>query len=220
MESIFDDLNQHRIAPQRFGLAIAICIVCIVLSNSYFFLDKNWNHIFYLANVLVSIYLLVQFRRYLGNFMAARPVFLLKLKIIASWIMFGLLLLNLLYRIPEQKDVILPWYWLRILLFVVLYYVIILFDLVVSVLNGIALQKIPNDFVGITKTLGIVNAYIIPLPYLIANMISLLPKLNHIYNADENLPVRLVVHTFFLIPTFLLMLIFFRARRFQFRNEI
>ncbi len=221
MPGIFDDLKQNRIAPQRFNLAITYAITSVILAYTYLFFHGSTKRIFYISDMLFGLLVLFEFVRYLRNFTAGRAVYWIKWKLAANITIFCIFLFGIIYSHYLYKLNLISKQWLNTWVFTVFYYMVLLLDVLCSILLGGALLKVRNDFIGLLRNMGILLTFIIPLPYLSITLFNFFsPSFTTWCDSDTSIMFRIVMITFFLMPTFLILRIFLRAKKYQWKNNI
>jgi len=225
MESIFDDLDSDRIAPQNFRLAIAMALACIVVSSIYCFPGQRYNHFIYFFENILWLYLQFFFRTYLQNFRAVQAIKWTKWSIVlsiaalfAALIAYGNPHMVATHLVSEVSPLIKA---LASMIFAALLLPLI----ILTVGLGIALQKIKNDFVGLLRGYGIVLALLTPVAG-VWSVVFLFPNgARKLFSFCPALPdiIGVVIN---MVPVAIILVIYYRALKYQqkgapntFRNE-
>jgi hypothetical protein len=207
MSSIFDELDDKRLAPQNFGSAIFICVLSIFLG--FVGCLKIYVSFISVVNTILAVIILMHLRRYLSNFFATQArlwllvwminyavSILLPLLMIAP-VYFGLIPLGEIYRHFFDVSLI----------------IIDLVGIFAIIMSGVALIKIRDDFVGLLRPLGLVYLWLrVPLE-LFSAFLSDFAAGQRVFFRME--PYYGFVSTFlFSCSTMVIIAIFARARRF------
>jgi hypothetical protein len=188
MESIFDEIDKDRIAPQEFSLAIFIGIIYFVLSYAYIAFDKDTREISIAINTVFGIILLTFLKNYIKNFNRPAAEKWVKLKIGANIITFLILICLCIYNDNRHPQVVTPNRQYKGYFIAILYFLTSLFDLLVSILFGLELMKIKNDSIGLLRQLGKLIAYYLPVAYFIILGLMFYTPFRIIY-ISENRPL-------------------------------
>ncbi len=209
MDSIFDDLDEQHIAPQKFTQGIAACVAVIALSYAHIFLWQTATSVINMLIIAVTIYVQVFFRNYLRNFSAWMAVSWVKWQIRLTTLSLVLALISYLEPVNALSLIIsrVSYYNLMPVLIVIL----LAISIYVDIRAGIALQKIDNDFIGLLRPLGIFMASAIP-------AVTVFSFLFAYFGARYTFPysiraLQLLETTVDLVPMVLLALIFSRAMK-------
>jgi len=202
MESIFDELDKKNIASQRFWLAIIVCSLSISLSYVDLFTENyGYKAILFLSNMTLGIVILSFFKKYLQNFRSGRAGYWIKWWIVMYVVMiitslvYGLI--STAYHLSNNNPYLWSYY---ILLFAFNYF---------AIRAGIILRKIPNDFIGLLRTMGFLYIFLMPS----VELISLIEYSDYVKKilGGHNPLFHLVLNTFYSAPILLLIVIFYRA---------
>ena len=216
MESIFDEIDKKRIAPQRFEWAVVACVSYIVLTYVYVFCSEENKQAFYLLNQLVGIIVLFFFIKYLQNFKSDTAVFWTRFNIVFSIVA---LIVSLLLTVSRAMLLHTYVYHLFSSLASIIILLLFVLGFIILIAGGIAYMKIGNEPTGLIKKIGIVNAFILPLPYL-CMFVFFLANARHKFPHDQYTLIMLVFGTLFLIPTFIMGIVFYRVNKIQAQNDI
>jgi len=210
-----DDMQQtdeYNIWPekmllhQNFQLAITVGFLEIVFFSLEY---MSWSisiHLFNGDHLLLSllcglcdIYLLQFLKNYLENFYNLKAI-----KWINWWIFRDVLIviLNIMYLLPEYFKEVFP-------LANSFYFYLEIFSIVVLVLAGVHITKTQNDHIGLLKELGLVIAIILPIFIVASYVYVLLPS-----------PLKIVVYLLNMTHVVVMILIYFRARKYIQKSRV
>lgn len=207
--SVANSLNtvENKIISQDFNAAIIVAIITIVFSFIELFIDLDssssgsWKVT--IISGVTNIWLWVFFQKYVGNFKVAKLTFLI------NWIIvfyFTGLILELIMKFLPEGSALGDWQETDTLNLLVFIFSIVFFivSIVVYIKTGIALQKIKNDHVGLIRELGMSLAYLLPIVLLLVILGDFL----------ENKSILVVGTLLDNVPTIIMIIIFFKAKKY------
>ncbi len=203
--SIFDELDEKRIAPQPFALAIAMGIVYIALAYLSHFLGGVIDDVVSAASMSLGIYLLLQLKRYLQNFHSEKAIYWINRHLFISVAILLITVIDDLLRYL-RREMLFEQGMYGAIIFSVSLVVCLAAAFVITIMFGISLRKVGNDFVGSLEKLG--NAYAFCAPAAIGWLVA-----TAIIHYD-NQWTRLVYTTLALIPTVIILTVFNKARKY------
>jgi hypothetical protein len=194
-----NQIEQQKIFPQNFGQAILIGILVIITSISVKFFKTGSLEYTILVSILAisSVGLLLHIQKYLKNYNAHSAI---------MWINW-LIVFNLTQLLAVFTGEILlsdtPPHYVGTL-YLIFTIILAAASVVVYIIAGIALQKIKNDLVGHLKIYGMSFSYVIPVLYILTLVAG--------FTQNELLSIITVIVGS--IPTFIIIIIFNRARKY------
>lgn len=196
--------HNNKIAPQPFNVIIVLGIICVLLSYAHDLLPDTFSDTLSLATETGSLIMAVFFRKYLHNFNAKKAIYWTNLSIVLSAGLIAIMVISDLIMPPGIHPDLgklghSPLFILAAL-FIILFFV---FFLVVTINQAISLRNIDNDFIGLLKELGTAN--------LLTLLVVLFSLLLH-WQMQDYVVIKLLLSTLYLIPTFILILIFYKAK--------
>jgi len=211
--------SQNKIAPQRFNLIIVACIVSIVLSYADLFLGVEYKDIARLLYGILAVIILWSFKKYLQNFYAAKAIYWLKWNLAIAILLFvSMYMQGRLYyakwledhsSIGPSADSLKhrPPAYAFLTLFILLLFIPFIIS---NVKFGNSLRKIENDFIGLLKKLGLSLTYLLIIAVVCMVAILLISK-----TFAHSFIFKIILNTMLIIPTIILTMIFYRAKKYQ-----
>ena len=209
MDSIFDEIDSKRIAPQKFSLAILGCVLNVFMTYVSLVLSSKNSRTIVMLNMIIAVLLLFSFKKYLENFQSAKAILWTNIKIAIS---FSYVPLALFFYYAEFVSSEKHQFGQTILLAGVCYFLLLVLDFISLIGSGIAYKNFKNEPTRLVAKIGLVNTFILPIPCLFSILFEMFQAKLHASHTDIVI-VNCILDTFFLIPTFILAVIFHRARK-------
>ena len=215
MDSIFDEIDSKRIAPQRFSLAIFGCIVAITLQFFDIFSD-NGEEFLTLVGLVAYLSILTSLNSYLNNFNYSKAIFWTKFKITMclGWIAVYVLILMLEHKmihISAENHFLL--YFISHLVPGMLF-VLTTLEFMSMVPTGLAYRLVKEEPTKLIRKLGFLNAFILPLPYLVFNTLLILNAYGR-YSTVHLVLIKFLLGVFLSMPLLVIGLVFHKVNKIQ-----
>ncbi len=209
MESIFDEIDSKRIAPQRFSLAVFYCVCYIVLTYVYVLLGDKGQDIIYLFDEIIGLLILFSFKKYLQNFDYGKTIFWTNFRIVACFAELPLLVIFAFYKVIDIQPEL---YHTLLFTASLLYLLLMIINFVGLIASGLAYRQLEHEPTELVSRLGVVLAFVVPLPYLVLT-VYLAIHAKHPETTVQSVLIKFLLSTLLLIPSFILVVMFYRAKK-------
>jgi hypothetical protein len=212
MESIFDELEQKRLAPQNFSWAVLLCILYSIGSIGIVLVSGPSQRVFSPILLAMAVLIDLSLLRYLKNFNLPEATRWLTLKICC---LFGLLVYAWLFKISLFTNTFgLNWREANVWYSRFFYFrkVIRFIALAAGFMWGLCIIRVKDDFVGLMKRLGQVIVCTAVL-FGVLFFLLLYKPFRVFYNARQNQWLWLLLNVLGAVEVVVMAMIFSRAEK-------